>query len=202
MMLSSRVDITKNISNQVDQMEYLGSKDDNVSEHVAIYDYADMISIEDEFSVEDEALALAHIEVDIRDFEDLKQSIDFLETRINKHADIHVVKSKELLEVDAMLKNLNTRVVLPYEQELKALKTQILKLNHTFDNKTIAEISAVVENAEMFLETSRERIELVESRDEEWDLTEESAKIQEMFEHKEKDNSVRKLIVEAIKPAV
>merc|ERR1719369_1610908 len=105
-----------------------------------------------------------------------------------------------------MLKKLNARVVLPYEQKLKSLKTEILKLNHTFDNKTIAEISAIVENAEMFLETSRERIELLESRDQEWDVAEESAKIQEMFKplkhEEEKDEFVGKLLIEALKPAV
>ena len=173
---------------------------DHADENIA--DYADMIPIEDELSLEDEALALAHVEMDINDFEDLKKTIAYLEEHISKHADVNVVKSKELVEADKMLKDLELKVIKPYEQELLSLKSQIGKLNHKFDNESISQINAIVENAEMFLQTSKERLDQFELQEQDWEVAEESAKIQEMIDLDERRQFNGKIIIEALKPAV
>merc|ERR1712096_128609 len=164
---------------------------------------ADMISVEDELSLEDEALALAHVDMDIKDFEGLKKTIAYLEDHIRKHADVNVVESKELVEADKMLKDLDAKIIKPYEQELLSLKSQIEKLNHKFDNESIVQINAMVENAEMFLQTSNERLEQMEQLEQEWEVAEEGALIQEMIDLDERrEFSGKTIIIEALKPTV
>ena len=58
---------------------------------------ADRISVKDELMLEDEKLALAHIDMDIRDFEDLEKTIFELRLQIQKHANEHIVDQKDLV---------------------------------------------------------------------------------------------------------
>jgi hypothetical protein len=167
-----------------------------------IDDYAGMISIKDEASINDEALVLAHIQSDIEDFEDLKKTIAYLKHHLGKHADIHVVKSLELEEADKVLKELDVKVIKFYEQELMSLKSQIPKLKHKFDNQSIDEITLIVENAEMFLQLSMEKIEGLEMLEQEWEVAEESAEIQEAIHQDEMWEHSKKILIEALKPSV
>jgi len=147
-----------------------------------------------------EAMLLEYIETDIKDFEDLKKTIAFLEKHISHHADMHVVNSEELIEADHMLQELDVKIIKPYEQQLESLKSQILKLNHKFDNETIDQITTIVENVEVFLSTSKERIEQVEVLEQEWEVAEETAGIQDMINDDEKPT--KNIIIEALKPVV
>jgi len=163
--------------------------------------YAAMIDIRDEVSVEDEALILAHIDSDIEDFEDLKKTIEFLEKSIRKHADTHIVKSKELVEANKVLKKLDEKVVTSYEQELKSLKSEISKLDHKYDNASINEIATIVENAEMFLQVSMDKIDELEMIEQEWKAAEEMSKIQHMIDVDETKQYQTKIILDALKQA-
>ena len=163
--------------------------------------YAAMIDIRDEVSLEDEALILAHIDSDIEDFEDLKKTIAFLEKSIRKHADTHVVNSKELIEANKVLKKLDDKMVTSYEQELKSLKSQISKLGHKYNNASINEIATIVENAEMFLQISMDKIDELEMIEHEWEVAEESSKVQNMIEEDETMQYGSKIILEALKQA-
>eukprot|EP00092_Neocalanus_flemingeri_P026089 GFUD01028275.1.p1 GENE.GFUD01028275.1~~GFUD01028275.1.p1 ORF type:complete len:587 (-),score=164.45 GFUD01028275.1:57-1817(-) len=162
----------------------------------------DTVKIEDELETGDEALVLTHLEKDINDFEDLKKTIAFLEKHISKHSDIHVVASQDLVDADHMLKDLDVKVIIPYEQQLVSLKSQIVKLNNKFDNETISEIVAIVVNAEMFLKTSLEGVEEVEQLDQEWEVAEATVQIQEMIDLDESETYDGKIIIEALKPIV
>jgi len=173
----------------------------NITDEDNIDDFAVMIDIEDEVSLEDEALVLAHIDSDIEDFEDLRKTIAYLEQNIRKHADTHVVKSQELVEADKVLKELDVKVVNSYEQELKALKSQISKLDQKYDNSTIQEITKIVENAEMFLQLSMDKIEEIEMIDHEWEAAEKSANIQNMITQDEVKEYGSKIILQALKPS-
>jgi len=169
--------------------------------HKSIDSYASMIDIHDEVALDDEALVLAHIESDIEDFEDLKKTITFLEKSVRKHADSHVVKSQELLEVNRVLHELDEKVVTSFEQELRSLKGQISKLDHKFDNSSMKEIATIVENAEKFLQVSMDKIEELEMIEHEWDVTEESVKIQHMIDQDEAAQYGTKIILESLKPS-
>jgi len=163
--------------------------------------YGSMIDIRDEVALDDEALVLAHIESDIEDFEDLKNTITFLEKSVRKHADSHVVKSQELLEVNRVLHELDEKVLTSFEQELRSLKGQISKLNHKLDNSSMKETATIVENAEKFLQVSMDKIEELEMIEHEWDVTEESVKIQHMIDQDEAAQYGTKIILEALKPS-
>jgi len=162
---------------------------------------ADMISIKDKASL-DEAWLLAHIQSDIEDFEDLKKTVAFLEHHLNKHADIHIVKSSELEDADKVLKEVDVKVIKFYEQELLSLKSQIPKLKHKFDNQSMDEISLIVENAEMFLQLSMEKIEELEMLEQEWEVAEESAEIQKAIHQDEMWEHSKQLLIEALEPSV
>ena len=147
-----------------------------------------------------EAMLIEYIEKDIKDFEDMKNNIAFLEKHIRHHADVHVADSKELLEADHVLQELDVKVIKPYELQLESLKSQIFKLNHMFDNETLDQITTIVENVEVFLETSRERIEQVEILEQEWEVAEETFEIENMIRSDEKSSG--KIIIESLKPKV
>jgi len=161
--------------------------------------YAAMIDIRDEVSIEDEALILAHIDSDIEDFEDLKKTIEYLEKSIRRHADTNIVKSKELVEAHNVMKKLDEKVVTSYEQELKSLKSQISRLGHKYDNASINEIATIVENAEMFLQVSMDKIDELEMIEQEWKVAEESSTIQHMIDEDETKQYQSKIILEALK---
>lgn len=162
--------------------------------------YADLVSIQDEFEIDDEALVIAHIQSDIEDFEDLRHTIKFLENHISKHADVHVVRDKELREVDSVLKELDHDVIKFYENELVSLKSQISKLNHKFDNDTIFQIGTIVETAESFLQMSMSKIDEIGMIDQEWEVQEETAKIQKLIDQDEISENGGSRLLDAMIP--
>ena len=60
----------------------------------------------DGFLLEDEELALAHIDMDIRDLEDLEKTISLLREQIRKHSDEHVVDPTQLRIADGLLESI------------------------------------------------------------------------------------------------
>jgi len=187
-VLSQSVDISKD-------SDSLPKPDDSKAEV-----YADLIPIQDEFEIDDEALVIAHIQSDIEDFEDLRHTIKFLENHISKHADVHVVRDKELREVDSVLKEIDHDVIKFYENELISLKSQISKLNHKFDNDTIFQIGTIVETAESFLQVSMSKIDDIGMIDQEWEVQEETAKIQKLIDQDEISENGGSRLLDAMIP--
>jgi len=123
-------------------------------------------------TIEDNELAKAHIDMDINDFEDLKAKLVLLEKNLRQNADFDLVENEELVDTDNMLKDIGFQILEPYEDKLKALKSQIVKSNSKLNDDTLATIETVIENAEIFLQTSRERLSEVEVLEEEWENAE------------------------------
>ena len=130
---------------------------------------------------EDSALALAHIEMDIRDFDDLANAISYLKKQIEKHSDENLVDHKELEMDYNFLDDLNVKVVHPIHKELMSLKMQIGKFNDSMDNGTLEEINAIVEKAEKFLANGYARLSQAELLEQSWETEEERKKIQSTF---------------------
>ena len=126
----------ENLSN--DEMDYLANR----------------VSVKDELLLEDEQLALAHIDMDIKDFEDLEKTITYLREQIRKHSDVHVVNQTELIIADNTLTHVEDDEIHLTLLELKSLKKEILALKHRISNTTINHINFIVEGAEQFLSKS------------------------------------------------
>ena len=107
------------------------------------------------------------------DFEDLKTKLVLLEKNLRQHADFDLVLNEELVDTDNMLKEIGFQTLEPYEDKLKALKSQIVKSNSKLDDDTLTTIETVIGNAENFLRTSRRRLSEVEELEEEWKNAEE-----------------------------
>merc|ERR1719430_2525881 len=144
-----------------------------------------MVDVKDELLIGDTALVLDHIDVDVAEFEELKKRIHFLESTLAKHANKHIVSDQEIKDADLMLRELDAKVMKPFEDHLLALKDQMMKPHKKYDNETKAQIGALIQTAELFLETAQARVESVEQVEHEWDAAEESAYIQDMIEKDE-----------------
>jgi len=132
----------------------------------------DVSTVNSSITIEDNELAKAHIDMDINDFEDLKAKLVLLEKNLRQNADFDLVENEELVDTDNMLKDIGFQILEPYEDKLKALKSQIVKSNSKLNDDTLATIETVIENAEIFLQTSRERLSEVEVLEEEWENAE------------------------------
>jgi len=132
----------------------------------------DVSTVNSSITIEDNELAKAHIDMDINGFEDLKDKLVFLENKLRQHADFDLAENEELVDTDNMLKNIGFQILEPYEDKLKALKSQIVQSNSKLNDDTLAIIETVIENAEIFLQTSRERLSEVEVLEEEWENAE------------------------------
>jgi len=163
------------------------------------FDYAALVDAEEELLIGDTALALDHIDVDVEEFEDLKKRIHFLESTIAKHSNKRVVGEEELSDANFMLRELDSKVIKPFEEHLIALKTQMLRPHPKYDNETILQISTLIHTAEAFLETAEERVQAVELMEQEWVAAEEGAKIEEMIQQ---DDVNQKKVYHKKKPMV
>lgn len=130
---------------------------------------------------EDSALALAHIEMDIRDFDELANAISYLKKQIEKHSDRNLVDHKELEMDYNFLDDLNEKVVHPIHKELMSLKMQIGKFNDSIGSGTIEEINEIVVKAEKFLANGYAKLSQAEMLEQSWESEEERKKIQSAF---------------------
>ena len=134
---------------------------------------ADRISVKDEMMMEDKELALAHIEMDIKDLETFQKTIQQLRKEIRQHSDEHLVDQSQLIIADAILQDVSSHDVLPSLASLKDLKREIVAVKHKFSNVTIIEINAIVEAAEQFLSESMSLVHDIEKKNEDWNAEEE-----------------------------
>ena len=156
----------ENLSN--DEMDYLANR----------------VSVKDELLLlEDEQLALAHIDMDIKDFEDLEKTITYLREQIRKHSDVHVVNQTELIIADNTLTHVEDDEIHLTLLELKSLKKEILALKHRISNTTINHINFIVEGAEQFLSKSLAEVSEIVRENVKWTSEEEKEKIIEMIYH-------------------
>lgn len=142
---------------------------------------ADRISVKDEMMMEDKELALAHIEMDIKDLETFQKTIQQLRKEIRQHSDEHLVDQSQLIIADAILQDVSSHDVLPSLASLKDLKREIVAVKHKFSNVTIIEINAIVEAAEQFLSESMSLVHDIEKKNEDWNAEEEKKKLQQAF---------------------
>lgn len=142
---------------------------------------ADRISVKDEMLIEDKELALAHIEMDIKDLETFQRTIQQLRKEIRKHSDEHLVDQSQLIIADALLQDVSSHDVLPALASLKDLKREIVTVKHKFSNVTIMEINAIVEAAEQYLSESMSLVHDIEKKNEDWNSEEERKKLQQSF---------------------
>ena len=61
----------------------------------------------------------------------------------------------QVQEADAMLHEIDSKVVRPFEDHLVALKAQIMKPHIKYDKQTIAQMSTLIKTAELFLSTAK-----------------------------------------------
>ena len=142
---------------------------------------AERISVKDEMMIEDKELALAHIEMDIKDLETFQKTIQQLRKEIRQHSDEHLVDQSQLIIADAILQDVSSHDVLPSLASLKDLKREIVAVKHKFSNVTIIEINAIVEAAEQFLSESMSLVHDIEKKNEDWNAEEEKKKLQQAF---------------------
>jgi len=145
---------------------------------------ANRLSVKDELMLEDEQLALAHIDMDIKDFEDLESTIRELHLQIQKHSDEHIIDQKELVHADKVLDVMEKSEIHPTLLHLKSLKTQVIALKHKFSNTTISEINAIVESAESFLKRNIGFVHDYQVQERNWNQEEEEKKIKMAFNPK------------------
>ena len=142
---------------------------------------AERISVKDEMLIEDKELALAHIEMDIKDLETFQKTIQQLRKEIRKHSDEHLVDQSQLIIADALLQDVSSHDVLPALASLKDLKREIVTVKHKFSNVTIIEINAIVEAAEQYLSESMSLVHDIEKKNEDWNSEEERKKLKQSF---------------------
>ena len=142
---------------------------------------AGRISVQDEMLIEDKELALAHIEMDIKDLETFQKTIQQLRKEIRQHSDQHLVDQPQLIIADALLQDVSSHDILPSLASLKDLKREIVAVKHKFSDVTIMEINAIVEAAEQFLSDSMSLVHDIEKKNEDWNAEEERKKLQQTF---------------------
>ena len=142
---------------------------------------ADRIPIKDEIEMEDEELAMAHVEMDIRDFEDLERTIEILQNHIRKHSTENVVNQTNLNEASQALEDLYLTDVHPSLIDLKIVKKELVAVKHNLQTITLERINDIVEKAEQFLSSAYSTVSMVQHADQQWNLEEEERKIKESF---------------------
>ena len=159
------LEATENLSN--DEMDYLAGK----------------VSVKDELLIEDEQLALAHIDMDIKDFEDLEKTINYLREQIRQHSDNHIVNQSELVKADNILRRVEDDEIHLSLLELKSLKKEILAMKHRISNTSINHINFIVEGAEQFLSKSLTDVTEIVRENVKWTSEEEKERIIDMVFH-------------------
>ena len=130
----------------------------------------DEVLTEDNYSsIEDNEEARAHVDMDINDFEDLKDQIIILLERLRYQAVIDLVGNEELVKTEKLLIDINDKILEPTENNLKSLRSQIVKSNLELDDEFRTLVEATFENYEKFLNTSRARLDEVEELEEIWE---------------------------------
>ena len=132
----------------------------------------------------DSMLVMAHIDMKISDFDDLAAAIAYLNNKITRHSDIHIVDLKELTKDKKFLDDLSDNAVQPIHEELEALRFQLRKFNESFDNATLAEVNAIVSRAEIFLTNGYDSLRHAQTLEQKWKEEEERSIIQEEFSGK------------------
>merc|ERR1719154_326538 len=132
-------------------------------------DYADLISMDTDVSIEDKDIILEYIDMDIKDFKNIKKQKANYENHILDHVNHEHAESDELKVAEEVLQEVNLDEISSYEASLQAIKAQIMEANGKFKVETIDQISSTMEKAGIYLDASRDRLELVGLLDEEFE---------------------------------
>jgi len=124
------------------------------------------------------------LDSEIESYEEVKKRISFLEDHLKKHADFHVVDTKELVNVANTLQDLKMRIIHPLESNLKAVREQMESLKQTTSKEDKKMIHSVLDNAETFLKLSLKKIETLEDAEQDWESEEERERIRVALENK------------------
>ena len=145
-----------------------GDEDGHFEDHMS--DYADLISVESGVSIEDKEVLLEYIDMDINEFENIKKRKANYETHILEHVnqDNHE-ESEELNFAADVLHNINMKDMNSYESSLKDLKVKIMETDGRLNVDSFEQISTTMEKADIYLEASRDKLELVGLLDEEFE---------------------------------
>merc|ERR1719318_1715060 len=137
----------------------------------SLADYADLISVESEVDIEDKDLLLEYIDLEINEFENIKEQKLKLSSHIKAHqSDEHLEDDDFQLKIaENVLQELDTNDMNSYENSLLTLKNQIMESDGKLKLEAIDQIAATMEKAEIFIETSNDKLELVELLDEEFE---------------------------------
>jgi len=151
-----------------------GDEDGHSEDHMS--DYADLISMDTEVSIEDKDMLLEYIDMDINDLKNIKKQKANYENHILDHYHVNHehVESDELKVAEEVLQEVNLDEISSYEASLQALKVQIMEANGKFKVETIDQISSTMEKAGIYLDASKDRLELVGLLDEEFEEGSES----------------------------
>jgi len=124
------------------------------------------------------------LDSEIESYEEIKKRIAFLEDHLKKHADFHVVDTKELVNAANTLQDLKMRIIHPLESNLKAVRGQMESLKQTTSIEDKQMIHSVLDNAETFLKLSLKKIETLEDAEQDWESEEERERIRVALENK------------------
>jgi len=127
------------------------------SDGTKVYGIYDDIPEEGKFKVTNEVeyFFKDHLNAKLRDLEELKTEIAVLDRHLRKHSEV-----SNFQETNDVLKDIDAKVIKPYEEGLKVLKEEVTKASHdSWSAATVVMINTVVDKAESFLEMSREKLD-------------------------------------------
>lgn len=122
-----------------------------------VYGIHDDIPDEGKFKVTNEVeyFFKDHLNAKLRDLDELKTEIAVLDRHLRKHSEV-----SNFEETNDILKDIDEKVIKPYEEGLKVLKEEVTKAGHdSWSAATVVMINTVVDKAESFLEMSREKLD-------------------------------------------
>ena len=132
-----------------------------LDDYVDPFDYAVLVNIKDELLIGDTALAIDHIDEDIEKFEELSMRIQYLESTMAQHSRKNIVDKDDVEDADLMLKEMEINVLGVFKEQLVGLKEHMIQPHPPFNNKTMQQIGALVNTAELFLNMSKMRVNQV-----------------------------------------
>ena len=135
--------------------------DVKLDDYVDPFDYAVLVNIKDELLIGDTALAIDHIEEDIKKFEELSKKIQYLESTMAQHSRKNIVDKDDVEDADLMLKEMEINVLGVFKEHLVGLKEHMMQPHPPFNNETMQQIGALVNTAELFLNMSKMRVNQV-----------------------------------------
>jgi len=125
---------------------------------------------------------ISRLDGDIIAFEKMKKLIHFLENNMNNHKNVHLADKKQIEDAQTLLEVMDNNMLIPFENNLEAIKEQIIKMDHRLQGDALGHVKQLAERAETFLKEAHEKLKVVVVNDEEW--TKEEIAFNDELEHK------------------